>query len=228
LLSDAAASPANAPRPQARPAIVSPAERGGTTSSRPEQPAARPNFVSPFAADSARKGTPRQEDSSASPGSGPRIVAASSSSEPVILGSAAPMRDPVREPDRDFNSDRDSNDRREIAGYISAGATVAAAPEPRPEPSLQTAAAQSPTAQPLNAQAAEISASQPQIERLQAAVLQTLSDGNQRILVSMLEAGEWSVQGNEVVIKVTESQTVVDMSLGPDAKRLAIASASGS
>ena len=65
------------------------------------------------------------------------------------------------------------------------------------------------------------------MERLQNAVLQALADGNQRILVSMLSAGEWSVQGNEVVIKIAESQTVVDMSLGPDAKRLAIASASG-
>jgi hypothetical protein len=35
------------------------------------------------------------------------------------------------------------------------------------------------------------------------------------------------VEGNEVVIKVSESQTVVDMSLGADARRLAIASASG-
>lgn len=52
-------------------------------------------------------------------------------------------------------------------------------------------------------------------------------DGNQRILVSMLEAGEWSVEGNEVVIRVSESQTVVDMSMGADARRLAIASASG-
>ena len=58
-------------------------------------------------------------------------------------------------------------------------------------------------------------------------MLQALMDGNQRILVSMLEAGEWSVEGNEVVIKVSESQTVVDMSLGADARRLAIASASG-
>jgi len=58
-------------------------------------------------------------------------------------------------------------------------------------------------------------------------VLQALSDGNQRILVSMLEAGEWSVEGNDVVIKVAESQTVVDMSLSTDARRLAIASASG-
>jgi DNA polymerase-3 subunit gamma/tau len=65
------------------------------------------------------------------------------------------------------------------------------------------------------------------IERLQTAVLQALTDGNQRILVSMLQAGEWSVEGNEVVVKVSESQTVVDMSVGADARRLAIASASG-
>ena len=67
----------------------------------------------------------------------------------------------------------------------------------------------------------------PDLDRLQTAVLQALSDGNQRILVSMLSAGEWSVQGNELVIKIAESQTVVDMSLGSDARRLAIASASG-
>ena len=65
------------------------------------------------------------------------------------------------------------------------------------------------------------------MERLQNAVLQALTDGNQRILVSMLSAGEWSVQGNELVIKIAESQTVVDMSLSSEAKRLAIASASG-
>jgi hypothetical protein len=57
--------------------------------------------------------------------------------------------------------------------------------------------------------------------------VQALTDGNQRILVSMLEAGEWSVEGNEVVIKISESQTVVDMSLGGEARRLAMASASG-
>ncbi len=67
----------------------------------------------------------------------------------------------------------------------------------------------------------------PAIERLRNAVLQALRDGNQRILVSMLEAGEWAVEGNEVVIQVAESQTVVDMSLGADARRLAVASASG-
>jgi hypothetical protein len=99
---------------------------------------------------------------------------------------------------------------------------LASQTEPQPEPKLQAApqALQSP-AQP----AASVSAAP--IERLRSAVLQALGDGNQRILVSMLEAGEWAVEGNEVVIKVSESQTVVDMSLGADARRLAIASASG-
>jgi DNA polymerase-3 subunit gamma/tau len=68
---------------------------------------------------------------------------------------------------------------------------------------------------------------EPQMQRLQNAVLQALSEGNQRILVSMLSAGEWSVRGNELVIKIGESQTVVEMSLSSDARRLAIASASG-
>jgi hypothetical protein len=66
----------------------------------------------------------------------------------------------------------------------------------------------------------------PQIGKLRNAVLQALRDHNQRILVSMLEAGEWGVDGNEVVIRVAESQIVVDMSLSADARRLAIASAS--
>src|SRR5258705_10473210 len=47
------------------------------------------------------------------------------------------------------------------------------------------------------------------------------------MLVSMLETGEWAVEGNELVIKVSSSATVIDMSLGADAKRLAIAAASG-
>jgi hypothetical protein len=79
----------------------------------------------------------------------------------------------------------------------------------------------------LAAQSQPAVASAAPLEKLQGVVLQALTEGNQRILVSMLEAGEWSVDGNEVTIKVSESQTVVDMSLGADARRLAVASASG-
>jgi DNA polymerase-3 subunit gamma/tau len=190
LLADVAPAQANAQKPIARPSIVG--GQSGSDPRRAEPPAARPNFVSPFAADSARKGTPRQEDRSDSvPAPGPRIVAAASQPEPVILGSAIP-------------------DRREVARNSSD--VLASGSEKAPEIA----------ALPVTGYAAS-----DDIARVQSAVLQALIDGNQRVLVSMLGDSEWSVQGGELIIKVSASQTVVDMSLGPDAKRLAIASASG-
>jgi hypothetical protein len=66
-----------------------------------------------------------------------------------------------------------------------------------------------------------------QTGKLRNAVLRALADGNQRILVSILEAGTWSLRANELVIGVPESRTVVDMSLSADARRIAIAAASG-
>jgi len=64
-------------------------------------------------------------------------------------------------------------------------------------------------------------------DALRNAVLDALTGGGHRMLVSMLETGEWQIEGNELVIKVASSATVIDMSLGADAKRLAIATASG-
>jgi DNA polymerase-3 subunit gamma/tau len=224
LLSDVAAAPATvSQRPPARPSIVGSTPNSGVSNSGlsnsglsnsetrrpdPTQPP-RQNFISPFAADSARKGTPRQESPDSAPATGPRVVAAASSQEPVIMGSAVP--DALPDPDPD-------PDRRDVASYVSAGVTKQLLPEPRQESESPAPPMPPPSALP---------SAQPQVDRLQTAVLQALTDGNQRILVSMLSAGEWSVQGNELVIKIAESQTVVDMSLGPDAKRLAIASASG-
>ena len=203
LLSEvSAAPPASAQKPLARPSIVGSQASAGI---RTEQPA-RPNFVSPFAADSARKGTPRQEDSgsSASP-PGPRIVAQASQQEPVIMGSAAPATAP--QPNAEPISDR-----RDVASYASADAATAPVqvPQPaeQPQPSLATHAPED------------------QVEKLRTAVLQALADGNQNFLASLLSGGEWTVEVNELVIKIAESQTVLDMSLGNDAKRLAIASAS--
>ena len=193
LLSEAAGAQTSAvQRAAPKPTIVGNAAAGETRPPelrRTEPSATRPNYVSPFAADSARKAPPRQEDTGLSAMPGPRIVASSSQPEPVILGSAAPDR---------------SN-----ASYASAAPLATGQPEPAPNAAAISSV-------PLEG-----------IEKLQAAVLEALSENNQRILVSMLSAGEWDVQGNEVIIKVSESQTVVDMSLGPDAKRIAVAAASG-
>jgi DNA polymerase-3 subunit gamma/tau len=175
-------------RTPVRPAIV-------PSASSPSNVAqARPRQVSPFAADSARKGNPRQE-SAAEPAavSAPRIVASGSSPTPVIMGAAAPAR------------------------LSQSAAEIELTSPTQPETKLQP--------EPQSASGAYTSNAS--LEKLQSAVLQALMDGNQRILVSMLEAGEWSVEGNEVVIQVSESQTVVDLSLSAEARRLAIASASG-
>jgi DNA polymerase III subunit gamma/tau len=228
LLSDAAATPSiTAQRPAGRPAIVS--GTSGTEARRPEAPAARSNFVSPFAADSARKGTPRQEASfdSAAP-AGPRIVATASVSEPVIMGSAVPDRRdaaPVAAPDRSIQqvpaaNPNDASTGTSASSEIANATTGKGTSSTRAGKNAEDNGALAPEGRPATAV-------QPEIDRLQASVLQALVDGNQRILASMLSAGEWSVQGNELVIKISESQTVVDMSLGADAKRLAIAAASG-
>jgi len=192
LLSEVATtSPSGAQRPVPRPAIVGGTSGGETR--RPEPPAARSSYVSPFAADSARKGTPRQEDSHETPAPpGPRVVAAASQPEPVILGTAAAER--------------------EMASYVSPEVVAVVDPPPQIEARTTVAA---PAPEPAG------------IEKVQAAVLQALNDNNQRILVSMLGGGEWNVAGNELVIKVSESQTVVDMSFGSEAKKIAVAAASG-
>ena len=54
----------------------------------------------------------------------------------------------------------------------------------------------------------------PQPDGLRDAVLNALSGAGQRILVNLLETAEWQVEGNEVVIKVASSATVIEMSLG--------------
>ena len=197
LLSDVSVAPtAGAQTPSARPSAVGnqPAGAGRGEAS------GRPNYVSPFAADSARKRTPHQEDAGSElPSPGPRIVAQGSQSEPVIMGAAAPRAASLGQPETISNH-------REAVGVA-----VAQAPERQSE-------LPEPTSDPTG---------QDDVGKLRNAVLQALSDNGQNFLVSLLSGGEWSVVGNELLIKIGESATVLGMSLGNDAKRLAIASASG-
>jgi DNA polymerase-3 subunit gamma/tau len=66
-----------------------------------------------------------------------------------------------------------------------------------------------------------------QPNEVRGAVLKALAADGHQMLVSMLESGEWQVEGNELVIRVASSATVIDMTLGADARRLAGATASG-
>src|SRR5262249_17930370 len=165
LLSDVSVGPTSTgiSRSPARPSIV-----GGSPAGEPRRAdsptSARSNYVSPFAADSARKGTPRQEDANpATLTPAPRIVAQASQPEPVIMGATAPasQRETSILPDRLQES------------RLADTAVAVAEPEPQMD-ALESA----PTAD-----------SDP-IAKLQTAVLQALSDANQRILVSMLSSGD--------------------------------------
>ncbi len=176
------------PRAAARPAIVS----SGSAVVHP-----RGNQVSPFAADSARKSGPRQEDVSDSASAGPRAVVAAGSSARVIMGAVAPQNVSETQIDSQLEPVQKSEVRENE--------------QPQAQETAQATAPDS--GEPL--------------EKLKGAVLQALAENNQRILVSMLEAGDWAVEGNELVIKVSDSQSIIDMSVGAEARRLAIAAASG-
>ncbi len=165
LLSDVTPSAPTTPRTGGRPVLASTPE---VRRAEPQAPA-RSNYVSPFAADSARKNTPKAEGGNEIAASAVRP--GNSGGTVVIMGSAAP-----------------------------AVSEVASEPQ---------AAAKS-----------EISA-----ESLRDVVLNALS--GQPMLVSMLEAAQWSLEGNSLVARVALSTTMIDMSFTGDARRIASAAASG-
>jgi DNA polymerase III subunit gamma/tau len=181
-----------------RPSIVSSALSRAEEPQRTESNSSpRPSFVSPFAADSARKSGPRQDISSDPLGSAFRTAASANTHAPVVMGATA-LADPG-----------------ENLSDIELAAEATPPKDFVPAPQISDALTQGEK---------QISAL---VEKLRSAVLQVLANGNQRILVSMLEGGKWSVEKNDVLVRIAESQTVIDMSYGTEARRLAVASASG-
>lgn len=58
------------------------------------------------------------------------------------------------------------------------------------------------------------------IDSLRGAVVSELEGANQGMLAGMLDAGEWSLNGNEVMVKVAKSEVMIEMSFGPEPKKL--------
>ena len=185
LLSEAAVQVNSPQRPQAPTKTSAESRR---TSSDPAT-ATRSNYVSPFAADSARKGTPKAEIvSEPASQTGPRLVATASATA-VVMGATAPAPAVLNAP------------------------KIATGPEAVPlmgEPAIAESV-------PVNSD----------VSALRNSILNAVADAGHRMVTSMLESGEWRVEGNELQIKVAASPTVIDMSLGADAKRVIVAAASG-
>jgi DNA polymerase III subunit gamma/tau len=125
--------------------------------------------LSPFAADSARKGTPRLETMNAVAPVPVWTPPTPGAAAQVVMGSAAPA--------------------------------VARQNEPEAAPN------------------------ESDVEHVRSAVLAALAEQGLGMLSSMLEAGEWAVEGNELVVRVAASAALIDMSLSSDAKRTVIAAA---
>jgi len=201
LLSDMGSAPATQSQPTGKPAALASGDSRRTSSEASS--ASRPNFVSPFAADSARKGGSKPELSvDTTPGSGPRLVPSAGGAR-VVMGAAAPA----------------------AALEDSPVESIVPVEEARAEETAIKVAVTD--AQESTDQMVTVSKSSVSLDGLRDSVLNALSGAGHRMLVSMLDPGQWSIEGSEVVVKVAASPTVIDMSLGADARRLAIATASG-
>jgi DNA polymerase-3 subunit gamma/tau len=93
---------------------------------------------------------------------------------------------------------------------VMGAAVPAVVPQPEPEELPESGISAAPTSRS---------------DDLRNAVLNALA--GQPMLLALLESGEWNVEGNELVIKVSSSASVIEMSLAADARRLVIATASG-
>jgi DNA polymerase III subunit gamma/tau len=64
-------------------------------------------------------------------------------------------------------------------------------------------------------------------DHLRGAVVSALENGGHRTLAYMLDAGEWSLQGNELTVKVAAAPAVLDMAFGAEGKKIANTAATG-
>ena len=123
------------------------------------------------------------------------------------------------------DSARKSGSKPQLLSEDGPAASAPAFAASKPMASVIMGAAAPAEAREVVGAAEAASAAQP--DSLREPVLNALTAGRHQMLVSMLEGGEWRVEGNELVIKVSASATVIDMTFGADARRLAIATASG-
>jgi len=61
------------------------------------------------------------------------------------------------------------------------------------------------------------------IPTIRDAVLNELETAGQNVLVHTLETGVWALNGNEITVKVALSPAMIDLSMGPEVKKLVTA-----
>jgi len=145
--------------------------------------------------------SPFAADSARKSGSKPELSTASSpqSASPAVAGGAA--------------------------NVVMGSAAPAVVAEPPAEISTPALSAPQTFVSPISQQA--LGASAANAGDVRGSVLSALADAGQRMLGAMLETGGWRIENEELIIQVASSAAVIEMSLGADAKRLIVATASG-
>jgi DNA polymerase III subunit gamma/tau len=155
---------------------------------------------------------------------------------PVKLATTSDLRSAPPSPTRGNTSPFAADSARKGGPKPELATEAASATGPRmvtsasaPAPVIMGSAAPDAIAEQLPSPAPEVSfpKSAQSLDEMRSTVLNALGEAGHRMLVSMLETGEWTTEGNDLIIRVAASATVIDMSVGADAKRLAIATASG-
>ena len=224
--------------PAGGPAALRPAAGQSATPSAisPPPPLRRapepPRSISPFAADSARKG-PFGKPEMAADAPGPRAVPQSSpresaappnpfgqataASEPVILGSAAPMPHPLVAP----------QSRPEMAAVPDAVKTQPAKIE---QAKIEPAKIEPAKIEPVTITAPPTPMATPGAtltpEELGAAVSTAVESAGHPMAANLLSGGRWFFEGSQPSVQVVASDFTVNMTLGAEPLKAANAAAS--
>lgn len=159
---------------------------------------------SPFEADRARKSTlPKDELSAAAT---PTVLSSPGFQRTVT----EPMPPRAQVPVVEFSSPQVTG--TAVALAIAVEEAPVPSPVMAPEP-----ASPAPISEPATTPADVF------VEAIRNAVLEVFEANNQRMLATSLEDGEWTVEGNEIVVKASLSAKLIDISFGPDQKKQASA-----
>lgn len=105
---------------------------------------------------------------------------------------------------------------------IATAVAAAVVAEAQARASLNQAPAE---AAPVSTPEMPVASMRTDVDALRKAVIAELEATNQGMLAGMLDTGEWSLTGNELSIKVAKSETMIDMSFGPEPKKMVAAAA---
>jgi DNA polymerase-3 subunit gamma/tau len=172
--------------------------------------------------------SPRVVQAPARPASPTLSAPRSASPSPFESGrTAAPPRPSPFEADRSRKTEPKAESSDEVAvstptPYAAAQPARGYEPQPAPAPMITatvgSAVAVAAIAPPPPAPDENVS-----IPAIRDAVLNELETAGQNVLVHTLETGVWSHNGNEITVKVALSPAMIDLSMGPEVKKMVTA-----